>query len=844
MNLSTYFRLLVFSISALLVACGGGGSSNPAPDTGTTATLSGKAAKGIIINGNVIADELDATGAVKNSAVGSATTDANGSYNLVTNSSYAGGPIQLTVSAGANTTMVCDAVSGCGTASDSTLDTNSNGSVDFGEQYKPGSLSMAAMIPPAADGEAISVQITPFTHMAAQRAKQLAAAAGGSLDASTVAEANSAVSNMLGGVNILRTEPVDITDVSSLNQASPVAIAYAAMSASIAELADKDATSGEPDLNGYLSSLATDFQDGSFSATTLGNMVNKAGNALAQTASTDTSGVLTTVETLATNGGSGDVTPVASSNAGDSNIEKAYAFISDLRTWGTVIGNDLDAPGQAFQTQTDQASFIYERVSSVGDALTAVLEVVENRAVGTQTSDNLSDHTITQVSGSFSSGTISKTVGVGFDTYKVTNGVFESGDNSASVKMVMTAPQDQSTVGPGIVTFSIQSASISDAMASISITSGDISFDLPEAATLDLNGTSPLKISSVALDLQELRITQKQELDSSSNLVTAVDPISFTGSLSFTIYVPYSDPVTGETFGLVPGSMEGDGVSANTTGDSTTMHVSASMPGANQLTPSNSVPLVNSYYWQNNDANNNSTEDLNEHAVYWAYSGDIFGLVSQKETHIATFNSQDSSVTHEYTYSYTNYNSSGSYTDVGPFTNIQDWVTQNADQFDHFTFDLVVSGQGKYSWDSSHQADPLTDDYLNFILYEPDVEYDLDPVPATFGLQFSAQFSGLPEAKVTLNGDRTALDTGAAIVTLTYDNRSIKFDGSKSPTTTGGDVTITNSNGVVLVLSVQDPTAGTLSGSVSINDIEIATVTETGDGLIKVNYNDGTFEIF
>jgi hypothetical protein len=97
---------------------------------------------------------------------------------------------------------------------------------------------------------------------------------------------------------------------------------------------------------------------------------------------------------------------------------------------------------------------------------------------------------------------------------------------------------------------------------------------------------------------------------------------------------------------------------------------------------------------------------------------------------------------------------------------------------------------------------------------------------------------------VSLNGNRTALDTGTATVTLSYDNRSIVFDASTSATTTGGDITITNSNGVVLVLSVQDPTTGTLSGSVSINNIEIATVTETGDGLIKVNYNDGTFEIF
>lgn len=844
MKSTTHFRLLIFSISLLLVACGGGGSSNSQQDAGTTATLSGKAAKGIIINGHVIADELDATGAVKNSSVGSATTDANGSYSLLTNSSYSGGPIQLTVSVGANTTMVCDAVSGCGTASNATLDTNNNGSVDFGEQYKPGSLSMTAMIPPAADGEAISVQITPFTHMAAQRARVLAAAPGGALDAGTVSEANSAVSNMLGGVNILRTEPVDITDISSLSEASPVAIAYAAMSASIAELADKNATSGEPDLNGYLSSLATDFQDGSFSAATLSEMVGEAENSLAQTSSTDTSGVLTTVQTTATNAGSGDVTPVASSNAGDSNIEKAYAFVSDLRTWGTVIGNELDAPGQAFQTQMDQANFIYERVSSVGDALTAVLEVVKNRVDGSQTSDNLSDHTITQVTGNFSSGTISKAAGVGFDTYTVTNGVFVSGNNSASVNMVIKAPQDQSTIGPGTVTFSIQSATISDAMATISITSGDVSFELPQAITLDINANTPRKISSATLDLAELVITQKQELDSSNNPVTAVDPISFTGSLSFTIYFPYTDPVTGETFGEVPGAMQSIGVLSNTTGDSTNMQVSASMPGANQLTPAHTVSLVNSYYWQNNDANNNTTEDLDEHAVYWAYSGDTFNFFSQNHTSTATFDPLTSAVSVYYSNSYPYNNSSGWYTDPGPFNNIQHWVSQNAYQVNNIAWDVFVSGQGWYSRDDSYQPDYGVNDYFNFILNEPDVNFNFDPQPASIGIQFSAQFSGLPQASISITGDRTALDTGTATVTLSYGNRSIVFDGSTSPTTTGGDMTITNSDGVVLVLSVQDPVSGTMTGTVTINNVEVATLVETGDGLVKVNYIDGTFEIF
>ena len=109
------------------------------------------------------------------------------------------------------------------------------------------------------------------------------------------------------------------------------------------------------------------------------------------------------------------------------------------------------------------------------------------------------------------------------------------------------------------------------------------------------------------------------------------------------------------------------------------------------------------------------------------------------------------------------------------------------------------------------------------------------------GLQFSAQFSGLPEALVNLTGSTTGFEQGTVMVTLSYDNRMIQFSGSNNtPAGEVGQYDITNQDGVVLTLDFAN---GAFS-DLSINGRVMATVEEMSSGAIKVSYIDGTFEIF
>jgi len=266
MNLKTVLGGCIGIASIMLVGCGGEesdpspsnpppSSNNPPPSSGVdNVTLGGTAAKGIINGGNVMAEELDASGTVI-AGIGSTTTAADGSYTLTIDNDYNGGPIKVTISADENTQMKCDVPSGCGMRTDDIADSDTV--IDFSEWYKPVNLTMMALVAEAVANDTISVSITPYTHLAARRAM-----AAPSLTPAEVSDANSRVSNLLGGggINILNTQPLDITDAMALDGADDKRIAYAALSAAIAVLADT--SGGSPDINAALETLWGSFTDG------------------------------------------------------------------------------------------------------------------------------------------------------------------------------------------------------------------------------------------------------------------------------------------------------------------------------------------------------------------------------------------------------------------------------------------------------------------------------------------------------------------------------------------------------------------------------------------------------
>lgn len=361
-----------------LTACGGGGSSSTdgGSSSFSSATTSGTAAKGIISGGIVTATEVS-TG----NEVGSALTDTDGKYELTIGSSYQGEPIELAITADADTQMKCDATAGCGTRADDITDSDNN--IDFGEWYKPGEggIQMRALLPSLSNGAAISASITPFTEMAANRAEQ------DGISEESIAAANSEVTSLLG-VNILNTPPVDITALPS--DASATEIAYAALASAAANLSDIDSETGVIDIQAGIDVLASSLSsegivanddDTDESVISLQDIIAAATTTLNSADVEDTSGVFNGLqEDVQGAGVDGLVNPEPVDSTTLSNVEKAKALVEDFRTYAMDLDATISDPsfGGEFAHQVELTSlllnndnssnplYVFDMVSNVG----------------------------------------------------------------------------------------------------------------------------------------------------------------------------------------------------------------------------------------------------------------------------------------------------------------------------------------------------------------------------------------------------------------------------------------------------------------------------------------------
>ena len=859
--------LLALSITAALSACGSSSSDDPTetppPVTTIEATLAGTAAKGIIISGVVTASELDSSGNVLR-VVGTATTDANGRYTMDLNDSYEGGPIVIEVTNDASTTMVCDVVSGCGTAqAGDPLDEDASGTIDFGEQYKPGSLSMTALLPDAEDGESIEVQVTPFTHMAAENALSNA-----TLDTTIIETANALVSNLLGGIDILRTEPVDITDAASVAAADASAVVYAALGASIAELAPEDAN-GQPDLDAALATLAEEFANGTMSAAddsvdgspeddanvSLQEIIQGAGTALAETGSTDTSGVLADLEGDVDDAiaGTGEVTPDTPVNVGDTDVAKAKSFVADLRTWGVTIGSEIESPSMAFENQIDMSLMAEDMIQNdgTGDAIGfGVMAIMENLSGNLQTLTSFEDFDGTTP---FSAGTLSMASTADGVEYSITGGELSIDGEDITLDMTVLVPAD----GAGtVITLGVKNIEAEGDSSILTVGNGTIDVTLSAAYTVsfaDLQaGTADEPSAPVEMGFNfDFTATQKKTVDASGMLVDATDPVTFSGDLEATLY-PYTVEVTeqGETFfeilEVVPGSFTATGTVGNGNNDSYEITVSASVTDADTLEPVNQVLELDSTYAANN---------ADAHLISWSYSGDTFTYESPYSTFTAVYTSADLPVeiTHSYDYGW-GYTGTDTYSDFGSYTSIQDFVVGYSGNFISYSNWHWVDGQGDYaSYQDPWSQDYSVDGFITFNLEEPDVVFfDADnPALGNVGVQFTAQFAGLPAATVSFTGNATAFEAGNATATISYDNRQLVFSASNdSPADLPleqGSLEITNQDGVTLTFTGQNLNDGIVDNEtveITINSKAVATVEGLENGSTKVTYIDGTFEIF
>jgi len=224
-------RWLCVPFLAAIAACGGGGGGGGDP-AAAQASISGRAIKGPVAGGIVVAYAVNALGR-EGSVLATTRTDGGGNYSLSLD--YAG-PLLLEVTGG----TYADEATGA----------------SVGVPGVPGS-GLQAVISNITPGSPITVQITPLTTLAAARAQALP----GGLTVTNIDAANSRVGTYFGGINILTTLPIDPTVSGSAKGVAQASIDYGLVLAGMSEEAKTMQLSDAFDL---VTAFVQDFSDGSF----------------------------------------------------------------------------------------------------------------------------------------------------------------------------------------------------------------------------------------------------------------------------------------------------------------------------------------------------------------------------------------------------------------------------------------------------------------------------------------------------------------------------------------------------------------------------------------------------
>lgn len=682
------------SLALGLTGCGGGGggdSAAPIDETIDNVSVGGTAAKGIVKRGVVTAQELDAAGNALR-VLGSAITGDDGKYNLVLNNTYKGGPIEISITRAADTELKCDVAAGCGTRTDGLADSSNPAVIDFGEWYKPAALTMTALLPVAQANETLSVNVTPFTHMAAVRAK-----AATTLDAAAVANANSEVSNLLGGIDILNTPPIDVTDSAALSGASSATqVTYAALASALSNQGIVD-SNGQPDLNAAITLLANSFVNGIIEADdadgdgddaaqiSLQEIVTAAGTTFTAAGITDATGKLDSLQANIdfAESGDGTINPEPTTTAADPNLDKVKAMISDVRTWGNVIQAETKTRGAAFEAQVALASDaigIFGATDPV-DALDASIDAAFNFVNG-----NTDISTYNLGLNTFDSGTIdSPAAGV----ITITDGLV----HGYTVNITINMPEDGATASS--FNLAIVSAAITGSDNTMTINNGlaNVTFATDytvDHTAIDLGTAEKPKATDLTINLD---VVFTQNVDSAG--AKLVSPVSFAGTLASDLDVI---PVINNPLDdmALPKNLNLTGVISNTLGDSVTASLAVNVTNTASFQFVGDAYPVGTLY---------SDIHPGESLVQWAYSdadttsgNDTFTYITPIEVLSIYWNASNSNVTNSY--SYTNY-----------FTNLSDLVANNV----YFWGDYINETEGEYYFDSAG-ADLTVDGSIDGVL--------------------------------------------------------------------------------------------------------------------------------
>ncbi|MCW8196760.1 hypothetical protein F6455_18360 [Proteobacteria bacterium 005FR1] len=332
----------------------------------------------------VTAFELDSTGR-QLGKVGETETDEDGSYELTLADDYTPGVIEIVVSVtDGQTKMICDALR-CGDAS-------TGAAVDL-----PGDFSMHSLVVVSQAQTAVSASISPWTSMAAERAKTLLSQGNSLPDA--VRQSNAEI-NELVGFNLEKSRSRGLSQVAGAgNEESQ----YAILNAAAAELLFADGTFSTERFRAFIQAM----NDGILAqgdAFTPGQLAKAIESVLDRNAQLDHQAIaalnnlvgrLAAADDGGVDPGYDDDLDVGDDAVTAEKIAAFQRFLSQVRTWvGVIEGLDEGALKQAVAVDSDtierlvdegsqaQLKFLGDLVSQSRGHLTGNFEGLQDLIVG------------------------------------------------------------------------------------------------------------------------------------------------------------------------------------------------------------------------------------------------------------------------------------------------------------------------------------------------------------------------------------------------------------------------------------------------------------------------------
>lgn len=883
--------------ASLLAGCGGSSDSITPATSGSSSSVSGTAAKGIIKQGLVTAEELVGTSWVTR---GTATTDNNGDYTL-TMSGYTNGVVRVTVTPTANTLMVCDAPSGCINADGS--------STAFGaDATLPTDFSMKAVVPPVTAAESVAY-ITPLTDMVAANLEQAPA----NINTDSIKQKSAQVAGAFGLGDILRTKPIDITKDATGQDAAQQS--YAVALSTIAEMIKSSSTTAA-NTTQVLAKIRDSFKDGKFdSADSFGDNKDVFSSILETKTEVINNNVISgkidaAVKTVIVNDTSdkttsykpseGGYTPPVVETAVTSDIDRAKSILSQARALQTSL-NSMQNPAQSFGTQLNTVGNVWnDRSSLLGLLLTEIIQnvggqlgstiktSVTNQEVNIQSTQrvwcNADDGSTLTVA---TAGSVQKSTCSVIPNYvngypsstpatiaKVNVSVADT-PNGLQVTVTKPMPVSGDLVPAVNLVFTIPNFTVSDLSANSKVLSG---------ASIIVNGTITDTRATMTLNnvIAATNFANAYTMSENNTDMPTITVGSLKGGLNF------SDKTSGGSF---TGNAELSMVQPASPAEPTNLSISKIALDGTFTSGGSSVKAAATFNLTNAasfDLTAFSSYEKTKYVYADSYSNIALNLNTSNIASIAT----QAGVPNNGTISYVSYSSYPRYSYYNntptqtpgnqtcfnyqiPTTSYYQSYNYTTQQYEQVPYTSYSYSQTCSSGDVLGFADALktqvpgaTSFTLNYGSYSPanpaneysqaysyasgyatfpDFESATNFAQGNLTLSLDANLAGFPNTVATVTIDRRGYpDIGSAVLSLKQQTaaRGITISATNSVANGASNInalTVTSLDGTTMTLNKSE--TGGIQGKIKVGSTEVADIIDM-KGWTKVSFKDGTFESF